>query len=403
MGGDEVEPAWYLGNAHVKKYMKEHNLTGESTIWLPYGQNAARIVKKHGKKAIMWDGRPLGVPLDRELAKDIILYAWFPGAGGRVAQNMGYTTITVPWDSPPFPEFSMFTGNGDVLTPKDKVLGHCRPMWEMDQVALALNYLPGAPERQERTWGPDNVIEEDYHQNRMARQNARLFMIARPVSFRYEGAIKDRLFSDPITVSMSTVVPGMQIRYRLDGKEPTLESPLYEKPFKVAESLRIRAALFDKDGKRPGNTTVGDGYQYVNRQTNLTTGKPVTASHPYQREDKPEMAVDGEVRLDRYWACGTTPSWLQIDLQSVHTLDRVRVFPFWDDVRYYQYTIELSTDGKAWKKVADASGNTEPESEKGRLHKFDPAPARYIRVNMLKNSDNYAAHLVEVWAWEAGK
>ncbi|MCY2929398.1 MAG: family 20 glycosylhydrolase [Planctomycetota bacterium] len=63
IGGDEVEPAGYISQPHVKKYMQEHNLTGESSIWLPYGQNMARIVKKHGKKTIMWDGRPIGVPL----------------------------------------------------------------------------------------------------------------------------------------------------------------------------------------------------------------------------------------------------------------------------------------------------------------------------------------------------
>ncbi|MCY2930384.1 MAG: family 20 glycosylhydrolase [Planctomycetota bacterium] len=403
IGGDEVGTG-LLGDPRYVQYMKEHNMSGESAVWIVYAQKMTEIVKKHGKKTLMWDGMPVGCPLDKSLAKDVILYTWFPAKGrSRAAQDMGYTTVTVPWNMPPFEQFSLFTCNDDVLTPKDKILGHCRPMWEMDHVALANAYLPGAPERHERTWGPDNVIEPDYHKNRLARQNVRVNMIVRPVTLTYGGAIKDGLFSDPITVTMSTIVPGGQIRYRLDGKEPTAESPLYDKPFTVTESLRIRAALFDKDGKRLGNITVGDGYQYVNRQTNLTTGKPVTASHPFQREDKPEMAVDGEVRLDRYWACGTTPSWLQIDLQNVHTLDRVQVFPYWDDVRYYQYTIELSTDGKTWKRVADASANTAPETEKGRLHKFDPTPARYVRVNVLKNSDNYAAHLVEVRAWEAGK
>ncbi|MCY2926138.1 MAG: chitobiase/beta-hexosaminidase C-terminal domain-containing protein, partial [Planctomycetota bacterium] len=81
-------------------------------------------------------------------------------------------------------------------------------------------------------------------------------------------------------VSLSTAVPGGRIRYRLDGQEPTPESPLYEKPFPVAERLSPRAAVFDKDGRQIGNTTVGETLRYVRAEASLTTGKPVEASGP---------------------------------------------------------------------------------------------------------------------------
>jgi len=368
----------------------------------------AQIVKKHNKKTLMWDGLPVGCPLDKSLVNDIILYVWFPRAGrARAAQDMGYTTITVPWNMPPFVEFSMFTCNDDVLTRKDKVLGHCRPMWEMDHVALANGYLRGAPERHERTWGPDSVIEPDYHKNRMAKQNARADMIVRPVTIGYEGNIKEGIFNDPITVTMSTVAPGVQIRYRLDGEEPTMESPLYEKPFKAAESLNIRAALFDKDGKRLGNTTVGDNMRYVHFESSLTTGKPVSASKAGggspEDPEKAEYAADGWVDGTKFWGNIPAPLWWQVDLEKEYSVDRIQVVPYFDGIRYYQYTVEVSTDDKAWTQVVDASKNTTPGTEKGYIHKFDPVKARYVRVNMLKNSDNPAVHLVEVRAWEAGK
>ena len=407
IGGDEVEPSGYLAQAPVKKYQQEHNLSGEHTIWLPYGQNMARIVKKHGKKTVMWDGMPVGVPLDRSLVNDIILYSWFPSKGrARAAQDLGYTTITVPWDMPPFPEFSMFTCNNDVLTPKDKVLGHCRPMWEMDQVALALGYLPGAPERHERTWGPDNVIEEDYHKNRMAKQNARAFMIVRPVTFGFEGNIKGGVFDAPIAVTMSTPVPGGQIRYRLDGQEPTRESLLYEKPFKAAQTLAPRAAVFDKDGSRIGNTTVGESLRYVPFEPSLTTGKRVSVSAAggtAENPEKAEYAADGLVDITKYWGAIPAPQWWKVDLEKEHSVDRIQVVPYFDGSRYYQYTVEVSTDDKTWTRVVDASKNTETGTDKGYMHKIAPTKARYIKVNMLKNSDNPAVHLVEVRAYEAGK
>ena len=51
--------------------------------------------------------------------------------------------------------------------------------------------------------------------------------------------------------------------------------------------------------------------------------------------------------------------------------------------------------------MVDASANTAPATPEGYRHRFDPAPARYIRATMLKNSANPAVHLVEVRAFEA--
>ena len=92
-----------------------------------------------------------------------------------------------------------------------------------------------------------------------------------------------------------------------------------------------------------------------------------------------------------------------MDLQKEYSVDRIQVVPLFDGMRYYQYTVEVSTDDKAWTQVVDASKNTTVGTEKGYMHKFTPTKARYIRVNVLKNSDNPATHLVEVRAWEAPK
>ena len=92
-----------------------------------------------------------------------------------------------------------------------------------------------------------------------------------------------------------------------------------------------------------------------------------------------------------------------MDLEKEYNLGSVRIFPYWDGNRYYQYTVEVSTDGTNWKQVVDASKNTTPETDQGRMYQFAPTKGRYIRVNVLKNSDNQAVHLVEVRAYEASK
>jgi hypothetical protein len=201
---------------------------------------------------------------------------------------------------------------------------------------------------------------------------------------------------------MSTVVPGGQIRYRLDGEEPTAESPLYEKPFEATDRLAPRAAVFDKDGKRIGNTTVGETLRYIRLEPSLTTGKPVETSGPKNPDEKAEYAADGLADGTKFWGATPAPQWWQVDLEREYSVDRVQVIPYFGGRRHYQYTVSVGTETNTLTQVVDASQNTEVGTEKGYMHTFAPARARYIRVNMLKNSDNPAVHLVEVRAWEAG-
>ena len=56
----------------------------------------------------------------------------------------------------------------------------------------------------------------------------------------------------------------------------------------------------------------------------------------------------------------------------------------WYQARAYQYTVQLSTDGKTYSTAADRSGNT----EKGTLSdSFAPAIARYIKIRVSGTSD----------------
>lgn len=134
---------------------------------------------------------------------------------------------------------------------------------------------------------------------------------------------------------------------------------------------------------------------------NLATDKPVTSSPGTQENNVPANAVDGIADNVSGWHASPAPQWLQIDLQKVAKINEVRVYPFYDGSRYYQYTVEISADGKSWKTVADMSKNTTPSTLAGDDHKFDAAPARYVRVTMLKNSANPGVHLNEVAVFEA--
>lgn len=134
---------------------------------------------------------------------------------------------------------------------------------------------------------------------------------------------------------------------------------------------------------------------------NLALNKPVTVSGDTQGEMLPAKAVDGVPGNESGWHSGQSPAWLQIDLEKTRPIDRVKVYLFSDASRYYQYTVEVSTDAKVWTKVVDMSTNTTPSAADGDDHRFAAVHARYVRVNLLKNSANPGVHLNEVMVFEA--
>ena len=134
---------------------------------------------------------------------------------------------------------------------------------------------------------------------------------------------------------------------------------------------------------------------------NLCKGREVTSSHPWQGSWTPDLAVDGKVAKDSFWSCAFSPSSITVDLEAVTTMAALRVVNYWDGTRFYQYTAELSLDGKDWQVVADMSTNTEPATERGNLHTFERTDARFVRVTMLKNSANPGMHIAELQAFSS--
>ncbi len=400
IGCDETQLGILAELPSTKEYMAKHGMTGVHELFIQHVQRMSQIVAKRGRKTIAWEGAPVIGPM----TNDVIVMTWEGSANSAARyQAAGFTTITVPWGlSVPLVQWNMYICNGSFLKRTDRVIGASLPMWEMSTEALIDAYLKGIPIRHERTWGPDNVFTEEELTRRAAATEARLGSLIHTVSIAADG-LRDggRIFDGQLTVSLSSVVKSAPIRYTLDGSLPTAASTLYTGPFKLSDTARVTAAAFDAAGKLLGYASVAT-FTWSNKETNLTTGKPVMASGT-EASYVPTNAVDGSVLLDTAWWASPSPQSLQIDLEKVHTLDRATVFPFWDGRRYYQYTVELSADGKAWTQVVDMSTNTTPSSPKGHASTFTPTPGRYVRVNMLKNSANAGVHLVEVRVYEARK
>lgn len=238
-------------------------------------------------------------------------------------------------------------------------------------------------------------------QGRPVGGEARRRYVHQPIEADIRGVVGS---APPYTVAPQAQVtlkaaPRLKIHYTLDGMTPTPDSPRYESPLAIRHDAILTAQAFD-----PAGQPVGDAWSagFVDRgyEKTLTTDKPVTFSD-YEAVNNPLAAVDGFADREIGWWSKPAPTWMTVDLQELHKVDRVNLVTYWDGSRYYQYTIELSTDGQTWTRVVDASANVTKATRQGYTHQFEPTAARYIRVNMLKNSANPGLHVVELRAYAA--
>jgi alpha-N-acetylglucosaminidase len=162
-------------------------------------------------------------------------------------------------------------------------------------------------------------------------------------------------------------------------KQTNLPQPYKSNPVKAAKQLL-------KSGQPFESSTVDRG---------IAVGKPVTSDGGTEGTASPNLLTDGRAS-GRFWAAGPGPHWAQIDLEKPTSISKIQVFPYVDGTRYYQYTVEISSDGKSWKQVVDYSKNEQPSPRRGFIHTIPTQETRYIRINMTYNSANPSMHLYEV-------
>lgn len=153
IGSDEVTSGRLSLNSGYKAFMEKHGLKDDGQLADHFIAEVCAIVKKHGKKAIKWEG------LSNTATKDVIIMAWegnSTGASEMIAR--GWTTITCPWNlGVPWEEWNMYRCNASQLKKGDSVLGATLVAWEQPPLTHITN-LRNLPSRQERTWGPDNAV-----------------------------------------------------------------------------------------------------------------------------------------------------------------------------------------------------------------------------------------------------
>lgn len=122
-------------------------------------------------------------------------------------------------------------------------------------------------------------------------------------------------------------------------------------------------------------------------------GKAATASSEEKgKGNVAGLAVDGDPSTRWCASSADAPQWWQVDLGAPTNLTGIRLD--WESPSdAYKHKVEGSADGKAWKILADASGNTQAGSNR---HGFAASGIRHVRVTFLGSSGGAWGSLVEV-------
>lgn len=219
--------------------------------------------------------------------------------------------------------------------------------------------------------------------------------------------INTHVYGDTLKVVLESFYPGAEIHYTMDGSEPTVQSALYTEPFALKGQNRLQAVAF-MNGKKLGKVTSKDLYG------NLIAGKKISVT-PAMNGAKGDTFGENDV----LGADSTTNGLTNGKRGNIASLTPWCGFKMSDDCKEVVFTVEfdqptqvanvtfgslynpafrilpasgatveVSADGKTFRKVAEQSF-TRQYPERGRkmftdLVAFSPTQAKVVKV-IIKN------------------
>jgi hexosaminidase len=418
LGADEVGLGGLDQTAEYKEAQAKYGIKSVHDLYCKFITDLHAIVTKRGKKVIVWEEacNPGGA---YPLPKDALVMVWSQGRNPNDIVKNGYAIANATWtplyivrDNKKSLEFLFdwalpkFGREGSVnyttLADTTKLMGTQLCSWENSESIEIQSMRRRLALVAERAWNPSAGGTSAEFSARLAHKDFILEKLVNPITILAQGKFvgDENTFTEPFTLRLIPQRPGLTLKYTLDNSLPNERWKSYSGPITVDQTVHLRAGLFDDQGAQQGRL-VGSWFRSrIPAKPNLATRKPVTVGPSPDRKDGwfAKLAVDG--RADDpggHWASeGPAPQWLQVDLEKVVPINFINLVTYWDGGRYYQWTAEVSTDGQSWKKVVDFSANRIPATAKGYSGKFPQTEARYVRINMLKNSANPFVHIVEL-------
>ena len=418
LGADEVGLHGLAETPEYQAAQAKYVIRSVHELYCKFIADLHAVVARRGKRAIVWEeafhpGGPFPLP------KEAVVMVWSQGRNPNDIVRAGYDVINAAWtplyivrDDKQSPRFlfdwsvlkfgRQGATNYTTLAHDSKLLGAQLCSWENSEGIEVQSLRERLAIVSERSWCTPASQSFAEFQSQFAHTDAVIERLLHSVSIQVQGKLIDNenTFTEPLTISLHAHRPGLTLKYTLDNSLPNDRWQTYLGPFNVDRTVFVRAGLFDDAGRQQGRLVGGWFRSRIPVKVNLATHKPVSVGPSSDRHDawSAKVAVDGR-RDDAggHWASeGDAPQWLQVDLEKIQPVDFVNVVTYWDGARYYQFTVEISADAKTWKQVLDFSANRKPATADGYSGNFPRIDARYVRINMLKNSANSFVHIVEL-------
>lgn len=217
---------------------------------------------------------------------------------------------------------------------------------------------------------------------------------------------KDRdRFDGPMTITITSETPNVEIRYTLDGSTPTETSPLYKKPFVIKNSMYVKAKAFKK-GSTPSFTTVRRfNFDYIVKADFVNK-----SNTPYNFNQE-TILFDGEMgdisELSRGWL-GFSGNDLNVNLELSKAIELQNVvvnFAHVPDAWAFAPTavqVFVSSDGMNYSPAINAKLKYAPAEESMNSPQF-------VTVSIEVNKDDVryvrlvAKNLARIPAWHKAK
>lgn len=274
IGGDECPKASWKQCPHCQALIKREGLKDEFELQSWFIQRMERYINSKGRQIIGWDEI-----LQGGLAPNAKVMSWLGEEGGIRAAQQHHEVVMSPypkyyldyWQADPESEplamggptllRTMYEYNPvpEVLTPEERkcIIGVEGCVWT--------EYMPTPARVEYMAWPRMCAIAEagwstagkdwDAFTRRLEKHLGRLDRLdvgyCKAFYDPYIDLRKDTEYSKVAVISVDA--PDAEIRYTLDGSEPTAQSALYTIPFAINRQQTIKAAAF-RDGKKIGTT-----------------------------------------------------------------------------------------------------------------------------------------------------
>lgn len=274
IGGDEASESTWKKCPRCQQRMRTERLKNEQELQSYFIRRVEKFVAAHGRRIIGWDEI-----LEGGLAPRATVMSWRGEKGGIEAARSGHDVVMTPggycyFDSYqadpatqpyaiggflPYLKVYDYDPVPAELSAKEArhILGAQANLWtEYIATEKQVEYMvyPRALALSEVLWSPrEKKDREDFkrrvdaHIGRLQRRGVNVFTLSDRVDMQMTVDTAEKRIR--ITFDSEKYRP--EIRYTLDGSEPSASSQLYTAPFYITDSAEVRAALFCNGRRSP--------------------------------------------------------------------------------------------------------------------------------------------------------